>query len=67
MPAIARSGSIAPVLTEPAVPATRHGMSPAARSISICRRNAAMSMRRLASVGIHRIDAVPRPVTSVAF
>ena len=55
-------GSTAPVLTDPAVPTTMHGTSPAAMSASICRRKAATSMRSLASVGIHRIDAVPRPL-----
>ena len=55
--AIAGSGSTAPVLTDPAVPTTRHGTSPAATSASICRRSASTSMRSCASVGIQRIDA----------
>ena len=43
--AISGSGSTAPVLTEPAVPTTRHGTSPAATSASSCRRSAATSIR----------------------
>ena len=65
--AISGSGSTAPVLTDPAVPTTRNGTSPAARSASICRRSAATSIRWSASVGIQRIDAVPRPDRSAAF
>src|SRR5262249_51522209 len=40
---------------------------PAAASESIWRRNAATSMRRSASVGIQRMEAVPRPARSAAF
>ena len=61
------SGSTAPVLTEPAVPTTMNGTSPAAMSASIVRRSAATSIRRSSPVGIQRIDAVPRPDRSAAF
>ena len=65
--AISRKGSTTPVLTDPAVPTTRHGTSPAALSTSICRRSAATSIRRSLSVGIQRIESVPSPPMSAAF
>ena len=64
---MSRKGSTAPVLTDPAVPTTMHGMSPAALSASICRRSAGTFMRRLLSVGIQRIESVPSPPMSAAF
>jgi hypothetical protein len=49
---ISGSGSTAPVLTDPAVPTTRHGTSPAPLSVGICRRSATVPSAAR-SVGIH--------------
>ena len=60
-------GLYATVLTEPAVPTTMQGTSPAAMSVSIWRRSASTSSRRVASIGIQRTAAVPRPQRSADF
>ena len=65
--AISESGSTAPVLTDPAVPITIIGRSPASRSRSSAVRSAPVSMRRSAPVGIQRMASVPTPARSVAF
>ena len=65
--AISRNGSIAPVLTEPAVPTTRNGTAPLFWSATIAARSAATSIAKRASVGIQRIESVPSPNKSAAF
>ena len=62
--AISGSGSTAPVLTVPAVPTTRNGRWPAARSSRSCRRSASTSMRCRASDGdpAERAGAEPEEI-----
>ena len=58
--------STAPVETVPALPTTRNGSRPAARSSATSRSSAATSIRWASSAGTHRIASVPRPKRSAA-
>jgi hypothetical protein len=61
------SGSIAPVLTVPALAATQNGRRPAARSAVTAARSAPTSIRKSPSTGTVRTASAPSPRTSAAF
>ena len=57
---------MAPVSTVPAVPTSRKGVRPAARSAATASRSAPRSMRHPESTGSTRSASLPRPDISMA-